>query len=185
MSRLRKRYIDTVKQELNKKFQYPNVMMIPKLLKIVINCGIAEITKEKNAIQDLVNEIAMITGQRPVVTKARKSIAGFKLREGQPLGVKVTLRGQKMWDFFDRFANIVAPRISDFRGFPTKGDKQGNYTLGISDHQIFPELNLDTVKRSQGMDITFVTTANSDDECIELLRLLGLPFKNLPVVVNI
>lgn len=185
MSRLRKRYANTVKQELNTKFNYPNVMMTPRLLKIIINCGIAEITKEKNAIQDVVNEIAQIAGQRPIVTKAKKSIAGFKLREGQPLGIKVTLRGDRMWDFLDRFSNIAAPRISDFRGFNPKGDNQGNYTLGISDHQIFAELNLDTVKRSQGMNITFVTTAQSDEECIELLRLLGLPFKNLPVMVTI
>jgi len=185
MSRLKKRYKDTVKGELNTKFKYPNPMMIPKLLKVVINSGIAAITKEKNAIQDLQNEFAMITGQKPIVTKAKKSIAGFKLREGQPLGVKVTLRGDKMWDFLDRFNNIVAPRISDFRGFTPKGDHQGNYTLGIEDHQIFPELNLDEVKRSQGMNITFVTTANTDDECVELLRLLGLPFKDLPVTVTI
>src|SRR6202008_61988 len=101
--------------------------------------------------------------------------------EGQPLGVKVTLRGEKMWDFLDRFVNIVAPRISDFRGFNPKGDNQGNYTLGIEDHQIFPELNLDEVKRSQGMNITFVTSANTDDECVELLRLMGVPFKEMPV----
>lgn len=185
MSRLKKRYKEQVREALNNTFKYSNTMMTPKLLKIVINSGIAAITKEKNAIQDLQNEYAMITGQRPIVTRAKKSIAGFKLREGQPLGVKVTLRGEKMWDFLDRFVNIVAPRISDFRGFTPKGDNQGNYTLGIEDHQIFPELNLDEVKRSQGMNITFVTSANKDDECIELLRLLGVPFNNLPVTVTI
>jgi large subunit ribosomal protein L5 len=159
--------------------------MVPKLLKVVINVGIAEITKDKNAIQDCLNELAQITGQKPIVTKAKKSIAGFKLREGQPLGAKVTLRGARMFDFLDRFFNVVSPRIRDFRGFNPKGDGMGNYSLGLEDHQIFPELNLDEVKRSQGMHITFVTSATKDEECIELLRLLGLPFKNLPVTVTI
>lgn len=183
MSRLREKYLKKIKNELQKKFAYENVMMQPKLTKIVINMGVAETLKDKNIIQDCVKELTLISGQKPIMTKARKSISNFKLREGQAIGVKVTLRGKRMFDFMERFFNIVVPRISDFRGFKTKGDGRGNYTLGIDDHQIFPELNLDEVKRSQGMHITFVTTAETDDECIELLRLLGLPFINLPVAV--
>lgn len=185
MSRLKKYYKETVKNELNRKFQYSNPMKIPKLLKVVLNMGIAEATKDKNAVQDCVNEMAMIAGQRPVLTRAKKSIANFKLREGTPIGVKVTLRGKRMFDFIDRFFNIISPRIRDFRGFNPKGDGRGGYTLGLEDQQIFPELNLDEVKRSQGMHITFVTNAGTDEECIELLRLLGLPFKQLPVTVTI
>ena len=183
MSRLKKRYLETIKAELQKKFSYDNPMKIPGLHKVVINMGIAEASKDKNQIQDCVNELTLLSGQKPIITKARKAISNFKLREGQPIGVKVTLRGARMFDFLDRFFTIACPRIRDFRGFATKGDGQGNYTLGIDDQQIFPELNLDEVKRAQGMNITFVTTAMTDDECIELLRLLGLPFKNLPVSV--
>lgn len=183
MSRLKKRYLESVKPELLKKFGYSNVMKVPTLHKVVINMGIAEPSKDKNSIQACVNEMTQLSGQKPVVTKARKAISNFKLREGQPIGVKVTLRGARMYDFIDRFFTIVSPRIRDFRGFPTKGDGQGNYTLGIDDQQIFPEINLDEVKFTQGMNITFVTTAETDEECIELLRLLGLPFKNLPVSV--
>ena len=183
MSRLKKRYLETIKSELHKKFGYDNPMKIPGLHKVVINMGIAEASKDKNQIQDCVNELTLLSGQKPIIKKARKAISNFKLREGQPIGVKVTLRGTRMFDFMDRFFTIACPRIRDFRGFPAKGDGQGNYSLGIDDQQIFSELNLDEVKRAQGMNITFVTTANTDDECIELLRLLGLPFKNLPVSV--
>lgn len=185
MSRLKKYYNESVKEELQKKFNYSNPMKLPKLRKIVINLGIAEATKDKNAVQDCLNEVALITGQKPVLTKAKKSISNFKLREGTPIGIKVTLRGSRMFDFMDRFFNIVSPRIRDFRGFNSKADGSGNYTLGLDDQQVFPELNLDKVKRTQGMNITFVTTANNDEECIELLRLLGLPFKELPVTVTI
>lgn len=181
MSRLKQRYKKELKGELQKKFNYTNPMKLPVLKKIVLNMGIAEPSKDKNATQDCVNEMALITGQKPIVTKAKKAIAGFKLREGQPIGIKVTLRGQRMYDFMDRFCNIAAPRIRDFRGFPTKCDGRGNYTLGIDDHQVFTELHLDDVKKTQGMHITFVTSAETDEECVELLRLLGLPFKNLPV----
>lgn len=183
MSRLKKRYLEEVKSEMLKKFGYSNPMKVPSLRKVVINMGIAEASKEKNAIQDCINELTMITGQKPIVTKAKKAISNFKLREGQPIGLKVTIRGLRMYDFIDRFFNIVTPRIRDFRGFPTKCDGSGNYTLGLDDQQVFPELNLDEVKRAQGMHITFVTSAQTDEECVELLRLLGLPFKNLPVSV--
>lgn len=183
MSRLKKRYLEEVKAELQKKFNFSNPMMIPKMLKIVINMGIAEASKDKNAIQDCVNELAQLSGQKPVITKARKAISNFKLREGQPIGVKVTLRGIRMYEFMDRFFNLACPRIRDFRGFPSKCDGRGNYTVGIEDQQVFPDINLDAVKKTQGMHITFVTSAATDEECVELLRLLGLPFKNLPITV--
>ncbi len=183
MSRLKKRYQDEIKQELQKKFAYANPMMIPTLEKVVINMGIAEASKDKNTIQACVNEMTMLSGQKPIITKAKKAISNFKLREGQPIGIKVTLRGARMFDFIDRFFTIVCPRIRDFRGFPIKCDGQGNFTLGIDDQQVFPEINLDEVKRAQGMNITFVTSAKTDEECVELLRLLGLPFKNLPISV--
>jgi large subunit ribosomal protein L5 len=166
-----------VGEALHKKFEYKNSMEIPKLGKIVINMGIAEITKDKNAIQDCINELSMISGQKPITMNAKKSISNFKLREGQPIGLKVTLRKKRMMDFLHRFSNIVSPRIRDFRGFPLKLDGRGNYTLGIDDQQIFPEINLDNVKRTQGMNITFVTSAKNDEEGLELLSLLGIPFK--------
>ncbi len=183
MSRLKQHYLKNVKSELQQKFQYSNPMKVPKLLKIVLNMGIAEATKDKNSIQDCVNEMTLISGQKPIITKAKKAISNFKLREGQAIGIKVTMRGKRMYDFLDRFCNIASPRVRDFRGFSTKCDGRGNFTLGLDDHQVFTELNLDVVKRTQGMHVTFVTTAETDDECVELLRLLGLPFKNLPVAV--
>jgi large subunit ribosomal protein L5 len=183
MSRLKKRYQETVKEELQKKFGYTNPCQIPALKKIVINMGIAEASKDKNLIQACVNEMTALTGQKPVITKAKKAISNFKLRDGQPIGIKVTLRGARMYDFADRFFTLACPRIHDFRGFPVKCDGKGNYSLGINDQQVFPEINLDEVKRTQGMNITFVTSATKDDECIELLRLLGLPFKNLTIAV--
>ena len=184
MSRLKKRYQTDIKKQLLEKFGYKNPMNIPKLQKIVIHMGIAEISKEKNAIQEHLQELALLTGQKPIITKAKKSISNFKLREGNPVGLKVTLRGTRMYEFLDRLVNISFPRIRDFRGFTPEGDKMGNYSLGLQDQQIFPELNLDAVKRSQGMHMNFITSATNDEECIELLRLLGVPFKNLPVVVT-
>lgn len=183
MSRLKKRYLEEVKAALQEKFAFTNPMMIPKVLKIVINMGIAEASKDKNSIQDCVSELAQLSGQKPVITKSKKAISNFKLREGQPIGIKVTLRGARMYDFMDRFFNLACPRIRDFRGFPSKCDGSGNYTLGLEDQQVFPDVNLDQVKKTQGMHITFVTSAQNDEECVELLRLLGLPFKNLPITV--
>lgn len=183
MSRLKKKYLEDVKRELQNKFAFSNPMKIPRVLKIVINMGIAEASKDKNSIQDCVSELAQLSGQKPVITKAKKAISNFKLREGQPIGVKVTLRGVRMYEFMDRFFNLACPRIRDFRGFPSKCDGRGNYTLGIEDQQVFPDVNLDEVKKTQGMNITFVTSAANDEECVELLRLLGLPFKNLPISV--
>jgi large subunit ribosomal protein L5 len=183
MSRLMKRYLDVVKSEMQKKFEYANPMMNPRLLKVVINMGIAEASKDKNAMQDCIKELTLLSGQKPIITKAKKAISNFKLREKQPIGLKVTLRGLRMFDFIDRFFNIVCPRIRDFRGFESKCDGRGNFSLGLEDQQVFPEINLDEVKRSQGMNISFVTSAKTDEECVELLRLLGLPFKNLPIAV--
>lgn len=177
MSRLKKKYLEEVKPALQSQFNYPNPMMIPGLKKVVISMGLAEASKDKNALQDCINELTQLSGQKPIVTRSRKAIAGFKLRDDQAIGAKVTLRGRRMYDFIDRFFNIVSPRIRDFRGFPLKGDGRGCYSLGLDDQQIFPEINLDKVKRTQGMNITFVTTAQTDEECIELLRKLGLPFK--------
>jgi large subunit ribosomal protein L5 len=177
MSRLQKKYKETVKESLKSKFNYSNSMLIPQLKKIIISMGIAEAAKDKNAIQACIKEIALISGQKPIVTKSKKAIANFKLREGQTVGLKVTLRKKRMYDFLDRFCNIVSPRIRDFRGFPLKCDGSGNYSIGLEEQQIFPELNLDEIKRTQGMNITFVTSAATDDECLELLRELGFPFK--------
>jgi large subunit ribosomal protein L5 len=183
MSRLKKRYQTEVKSALQEKFNYGNPMQVPGMLKVVINMGIAEASKDKNSIQDCIKEMTMLSGQKPIVTKAKKAISNFKLREKQPIGIKVTLRGRRMYDFIDRFVNIVCPRIRDFRGFSSKCDGRGNFSLGIEDQQVFPEINLDEVKRTQGMHITFVTSAKTDEECVELLRLLGVPFKNLPISV--
>jgi large subunit ribosomal protein L5 len=177
MSRLQKRYKEEVKNSLQERFKYKNPMLIPALEKIVISMGLAEASKDKNALQDCVKEMANLSGQKPIFTRARKSVANFKLREGQAIGLKVTLRSKRMYDFFDRFCNIVSPRIRDFRGFPLKCDGKGNYSIGVEEQQIFPEINLDEVKRTQGMNITFVTSATSDEECLELLKQLGFPFK--------
>lgn len=184
MSRLKKRYEEEVKPALLEKFSYPNRMMVPRLEKIVISMGIAEAAKDKNVIQDLTRELSEFSGQKPIQTRSKKAISNFKLRKGQIVGLKVTLRGKRMYDFLHRFCNIAAPRIRDFHGFSTKCDGRGTFSLGLEDQLIFPELNLDLVKHPQGMNITFVTSAETDDECIELLRLLGIPFKGLPVVVS-
>lgn len=183
MDNLKNRYQKSVKSELQAKFGYKNPMMIPALKKVVISMGLAEATKDKNAVQDHINELTLLSGQKPIVTRAKKAISNFKLRQDQAIGLKVTLRGKRMFDFLERFCNIASPRIRDFRGFPSKSDGRGNFSLGLEDQQIFPELNLDKVKRSQGMNITFVTSAETDEECVELLRLLGMPFKDMPVII--
>ena len=177
MSRLKEKYNTEIKKKLQEKFAYSNPMKTPKVSHIVINMGLAEATKDKNALQDAFNELTQLSGQKPVFTKSRKSIAGFKLRDGQIVGAKVTLRGKRMYDFMDRFFNIVCPRIRDFRGFKRKCDGRGSYSLGIDDQQIFPEIDLDKVKRQQGMNVVFVTSAQTDAECVYLLEELGLPFK--------
>ncbi len=177
MSRLQQKYHSEVKKDLQSKFAYPNPMLIPSLKKIVISMGLAEASKDKNALQDAINELTMLTGQKPIVTRSSKAIAGFKLREGQAIGAKVTIRGKRMYEFLDRFINIVSPRIRDFRGFGRKCDGRGSYSLGLEDQQVFPEIKLDSVRRTQGMNITFVTSASTDEECVELLLKLGMPFK--------
>jgi large subunit ribosomal protein L5 len=183
METLKERYNKSIKAELQAKFGYKNPMMIPVLKKVVISMGIAEASKDKNAVQAHIHELTLLSGQKPIVTKAKKAISNFKLREGQGIGLKVTLRGQRMFDFVERFCNIASPRIRDFRGFSSKADGRGNYSLGLEDQQIFPELNLDAVKLAQGMNLAFVTSALTNEECIELLRLCGMPFKDRPVVV--
>jgi len=182
MSRLLKQYKEEVRPALTEKFGYPNPMLVPSLKKIVISMGLAEATKDKNAVQDCHRELTLISGQKPIFTHTKKAISNFKSREGQIIGLKVTLRNKRMYDFLDRFCNIVAPRIKDFRGFPFKCDGRGSYSVGLNDQQVFPEINLDEVKRTQGMNITFVTSATKDDECVELLRMMGFPFKTIQKV---
>jgi large subunit ribosomal protein L5 len=176
MSRLKKHYHDQVKGTLQEKFNYANPMLIPSVKKIVISMGLAEATKDKNAISDCVKEMTQLSGQKPVLTHTKKAIANFKSRKGQVIGLKVTLRKKRMYDFLDRFCNIVSPRIRDFRGFPTQCN-MGSYSVGLTDQQVFPEINLDQVKRTQGMNITIVTSAKTDEECMALLKALGFPFK--------
>ncbi len=161
-----------------KEFKYPNPMAVPKLEKVVINMGLGEATQNIKILDAGVEQLAVITGQRPVVTRARKSVAGFKVRAGMPVGCFVTLRGDQMYEFFDRLVNIVFPRVRDFRGLPTKFfDGRGNYTLGIQDQLIFPEVDYTKVEKIKGMNITIVTTAKSDEEAKKLLEMLGFPFR--------
>ena len=177
MSRLYKKYKEEIVPELKKRHPEKNVMSFPAVKKIVISMGLGDALKDKNALQEHSDELMLLSGQKPIVTRSKKAISNFKLREDQPVGLVVTLRGKRMYDFLDRFCHIVSPRIPDFRGFSQKGDGRGNYNFGITDQQIFPEINLDKVKRTQGMNVTLVTTAKEDAECVELLTLLGFPFK--------
>lgn len=171
------KYNNEVAKQLMEKFGYKNVMQIPKLEKIVINMGLGSGKDNPKVIKAAVDELATITGQAPVVTKAKKSVANFKVREGMSVGAKVTLRGERMYEFLDRFISISLPRVRDFRGVnPNSFDGRGNYTLGIKEQLIFPEINIDKVETVRGMDITFVTTAKTDEEARELLRLMGMPF---------
>lgn len=177
MSRLYKKFKEEIIPELRTRHPQRNTMSLPAVKKIVISMGLAEALKDKNALQEHSEELTMLSGQKPIVTRSKKAISNFKLREDQPIGLMVTIRGKRMYDFLDRFCHIVSPRIRDFRGFSKKGDGKGNFSFGLSDQQIFPEINLDKVKRAQGMNITLVTSAKTDGECIELLTLLGFPFK--------
>lgn len=178
MDRLLKQYRENVKPTLKEKYGYSNIELVPKLVKIVISMGLAEATKDKNAILECQKELMMISGQKPIITRTKKAISNFKTRKGQVIGAKVTLRKKRMYDFLERLIHIVAPRIKDFRGFPFKCDGRGSYSLGLDDQQVFPEVNLDELKRTQGMNITFVTSAKTDDECVSLMTLLGFPFKH-------
>ena len=176
--RLKEQYYATVRDELQKQFNYKNVMMIPKIEKIVVNMGVGEAATDSKAIDGAVADLRAITGQQPLITKARKSIASFKLRAGMPIGAKVTLRGDRMWEFLDRLIAIAIPRIRDFRGISAKSfDGRGNFSMGVTEQLIFPEIDFDSVDHQRGMDITFVTTANTDEEAKALLDAFGFPFK--------
>ncbi len=175
--RLRTQYMEDVVPKLKKEFGIENGMAVPRLEKIVINMGLGEAIQNIKILDDGVSELAAIAGQRPSVRRSRKSIAQFKLREGMPIGCSVTLRGNRMWEFMDRFVSIALPRVRDFRGAPTKSfDGRGNYTIGIRDHLIFQEIDLNKVERPKGMNVTFVTTAGNDEQALHLLRGLGVPF---------
>jgi large subunit ribosomal protein L5 len=176
-ARLQETYKSEVAPALMKKFEYKSVMQIPKLDKIVLNVGCGEARENSKVVDAIVNDLSIITGQKPIVCRAKKSVANFKLREGMPIGVKVTLRGDKMYEFLDRFFNLSLPRVRDFRGInPNSFDGRGNYAMGIKEQLIFPEIDYDKIDAVRGMDIIMVTTANTDEEGRELLRLLGAPF---------
>ena len=175
--RLKTKYNNEVKQQLQDKFQYENVMMIPKFEKIVVNMGVGEAATDSKAIDGAVRDLRAITGQQPMITRARKSIATFRLRAGMPIGCKVTLRGDRMWEFLDRLFNVALPRVRDFRGInPNSFDGRGNYAFGLKEQLIFPEIEYDKVDKIRGMDICICTTATTDEEAKELLTMVGAPF---------
>ena len=179
MEKLREKYEKEVIPALMKKFNYKSVMQVPKLDKIVLNVGLGDIKDNPKSLENAMNDLMQITGQKPVVTKAKKSIAGFKIREGMEIGCKVSLRSTKMYDFAERLFNVALPRVRDFRGVSKNSfDGRGNYSMGVKEQLIFPEIEYDKVDKIRGMDIIFVTTAKTDEEARELLRLLGMPFKS-------
>ena len=178
MNRLQEKYLTSVRNELANKFAYKSSMQVPKLEKIVINMGCGDAVANAKVLDDAVEELTIIAGQKPVITKAKKSIANFKLREGMPIGCKVTLRGERMYQFFDKLVSVALPRVRDFHGVnPNAFDGRGNYTLGVKEQLIVPEINFDQIKKVRGMDIVIVTTANTDEEGRTLLSLMGMPFK--------
>jgi large subunit ribosomal protein L5 len=178
MARLRKQYFDEFRSNLKKSLNLTNVMQVPRIEKIVVNIGVGEAIGDNKKLDAAVADLTTITGQKPVVRRARKSISNFKLREGMPIGCSVTLRADKMYEFLDRLINVAIPRIRDFRGIPAKSfDGRGNYTLGITEQIIFPEIDYDKIDRIRGMNITIVTTAKTDEEAFELLQAFGMPFK--------
>ena len=178
MSRLHEQYSNEIVDAMTKKFGYKNIMQVPKLEKIVINMGVGEAKENKKALDTAITDLEIMSGQKAVVTRAKKSVANFKLREGMPIGCKVTLRGERMYEFADRLINLALPRVRDFRGVSQNSfDGRGNYALGIKEQLIFPEIEYDKVDKVRGMDIIFVTTANTDEEARELLTLFGMPFK--------
>lgn len=177
MNRLKEQYNNEIKDALVKKFSYKNIMQVPKLEKIVINMGVGEAKENAKLLEAAIADMQLIAGQKPIQTKAKKSVANFKLREGMPIGCKVTLRGEKMYEFLDRLVNLALPRVRDFRGInPNAFDGRGNYALGIKEQLIFPEVEFDKVDKVRGMDIIFVTTANTDEEARELLAQFNMPF---------
>jgi large subunit ribosomal protein L5 len=178
VARLQEYYQKDVVPALMQKFNYKSVMQVPKLEKIVINMGLGEAVQNAKILDSAVHDLELIAGQKPIITKAKKSIAGFKIREGMPIGVKVTLRGERMYHFLDKLFNIALPRVRDFRGISPKGfDGRGNYTLGLKEQLIFPEIEYEKIDKVRGMDIVFVTTAQTDEEAREFLRLMGAPFR--------
>jgi large subunit ribosomal protein L5 len=177
-ARLKEAYIRDVAPALMKKFSYTSLMQLPKVEKVVINMGVGEAVQNSKVLDHAVGDLALITGQRPVVTKAKKSIAGFKVREGMPIGLKVTLRGERMYHFLDKLINVALPRVRDFRGVSLKSfDGRGNYTFGLKEQLIFPEISYDKVDKVRGMDVIIVTTAGTDEEARQLLSLMGMPFR--------
>ncbi|MCM3768216.1 50S ribosomal protein L5 [Neobacillus niacini] len=178
MNRLKEKYLKEITPALMSKFNYKSVMEVPKIEKIVVNMGVGDAVQNAKALDNAVDELATITGQKPLVTRAKKSIAGFRLREGMPIGAKVTLRGERMYQFLDKLVSVSLPRVRDFRGISKKAfDGRGNYTLGIKEQLIFPEIDYDKVSKVRGMDIVIVTTAKTDEESRELLTLIGMPFQ--------
>ena len=179
MARLKEKYKAEVAPALMKKFGYKSTMQIPRIDKVVVNVGCGEARENSKVLENVVGDLAQITGQKPVITRARKSVANFKVREGETVGVKVTLRGDRMWEFLDRLLSIALPRVRDFRGInPDSFDGRGNYSLGLQEQLIFPEIEYDQIDRTRGMDITFVTTAENDEAARLLFNKLGFPFKN-------
>ncbi|SIS91892.1 LSU ribosomal protein L5P [Kroppenstedtia eburnea] len=175
---LKERYKQEISPSLMKKFDYTSPMQVPKIEKVVINMGVGEAVQNAKMLDGAVEDLAQISGQKPVVTRAKKSIAGFKLREGMPIGAKVTLRGERMYDFLDKLINVALPRVRDFRGISPKAfDGRGNYTLGLKEQLVFPEIEYDKVDKVRGMDVVIVTTANTDEEARELLTQMGMPFR--------
>jgi large subunit ribosomal protein L5 len=176
--RLKERYLSELRPTLQQELELGNVMQVPRLEKIVLNCGVGRATQQQSLLDGAVADLTVISGQKPLVTRARKSIAGFKLREGNAIGAKVTLRGNRMWEFYDRLVSVAIPRIRDFRGMnPASFDGRGNYTFGVTEQLIFPEIDYDNIDSVRGMDISIVTTAATDDEGRALLRALGFPFR--------
>ena len=176
-NRLKEKYLNEVVPSLTEQFNYSSVMAVPKVDKIVLNMGVGDATQNAKLLDEAVDELTLISGQHPLITKAKKSIAGFRLREGMPIGAKVTLRGERMYDFLDKLINVSLPRVRDFHGISPKSfDGRGNYTLGVKEQLIFPEIDYDKVNRVRGLDVVIVTTANTDEEALELLTQVGMPF---------
>lgn len=178
MSRLKETYYNEIVEAMMKKFNYKNKLAVPKLEKVVVNMGVGEAKDNQKVLESAQNDLQRITGQKPIITKAKKSVAAFKLREGMPIGTKVTLRGEKMYEFIERLINLALPRVRDFRGVnPNAFDGRGNYALGVKEQLIFPEIEYDKIDKVRGMDIIFVTTAKTDEEARELLTLFGMPYR--------
>jgi len=177
MQRLKKRYRDEIRPEMMEEFGYDNIMEVPRLWKVVVNVGVGEGLDNPKALDHTVQDVTTVTGQRPVVTRAKRSISAFKIREGDPIGVKVTLRGERMWAFVDRLCNVALARQRDFRGVKDKLDGRGNYTVGLTEQLVFPEIDIESIDQVRGMEISLVTTAETDEEGRRLLELLGMPFR--------